>query len=226
MRLALILLCVFFSCFSKADIYTSTSENGVEKWSTQALDTSYIKTSIIEDQPIALTAVEQPLKQKSLKIKTTITKSIVNRLQPKPAKLTLFHQVITDISKKYGVDPELVEAIISVESGFNTNAISVKGARGLMQLMPATAMRYGMKNTQELHIPAKNIDMGVRHLKDLLNLHNGQVSLAIASYNAGQGAVAKYGQRIPQYRETMIYVPAVLAYMARSADANLEFKQE
>lgn len=72
--------------------------------------------------------------------------------------------------------------------------------------------------------------MGVRHLKELLNLHNGQVSLAIASYNAGQGAVSKYGQRIPQYRETMIYVPAVLAYMARSANSNQvlskEFKQE
>ena len=75
-----------------------------------------------------------------------------------------------------------------------------------------------MKNEQELHHPAKNIDMGVRHLKDLLNLHNGQVTLAIASYNAGQGAVSKYGQRIPQYRETMIYVPAVLAYMARLSD--------
>lgn len=99
-----------------------------------------------------------------------------------------------------------------------------------MQLMPATAKRYGMKNVQELHAPAKNIDMGVRHLKELLNLHNGQVSLAIASYNAGQGAVSKYGQRIPQYRETMIYVPAVLAYMARSANSNQvlskEFKQE
>jgi soluble lytic murein transglycosylase-like protein len=124
----------------------------------------------------------------------------------------------------------LVEALVAVESNFNTHAISPKGARGLMQLMPTTAKRYGMKHEQELHNPAKNIDMGVRHLKDLLNLHNGQVSLAIASYNAGQGAVSKYGQRIPQYRETMIYVPAVLAYMARSADSNQvlsqEFKQE
>lgn len=220
MRLTLILLSVFFACFSKADIYTSTSENGIEKWSTQALDTSYTKTSIIEDQPILLS---KPLNANSLKQKT-----IINRSKANSPALASLYKAITDISNKYGVDPELVKALVAVESGFNTNAISLKGARGLMQLMPATAKRYGMKNEQELHNPTKNIDMGVRHLKDLLNLHNGQVSLAIASYNAGQGAVSKYGQRIPQYRETMIYVPAVLAYMARSADSNLsqEFKQE
>ena len=95
-----------------------------------------------------------------------------------------------------------------------------------MQLMPTTAKRYGMKNEQELHVPSKNIDIGVRHLKDLLELHRGQVPLAIASYNAGQGAVAKHGQRIPQYRETMIYVPAVLAYMARSSGADQDVRHD
>jgi soluble lytic murein transglycosylase-like protein len=211
---------------SLAEIFVSTDVNGLQKWSTQAIDVTYTKTSIVEDQAPAFATVSQPLGQSALKIKMTIPKSIVNRSKPKNAKLVLFHQTITDISNKYGVDPELVEALVAVESGFNTHAISPKGARGLMQLMPATAKRYGMKNEQELHIPAKNIDMGVRHLKDLLNLHNGQISLAIASYNAGQGAVSKYGQRIPQYRETMMYVPAVLVYMARSADVNQEFKQE
>jgi soluble lytic murein transglycosylase-like protein len=222
-RLVLILLCVFFPCFSIADIYTSKNENGVEKWSTQALDTSYTKTSIIEDKSILI--LSKPLNTNSSNTKTIIARSKVSN-----KALASLHKTITDISNKYGVDPELVEALISVESSFNTHAISPKGARGLMQLMPATAKRYGMKNEQELHNPVTNIDMGVRHLKDLLNLHNGQVSLAIASYNAGQGAVSKYGQRIPQYRETMIYVPAVLAYMARSADSNQvlsqEFKQE
>jgi soluble lytic murein transglycosylase-like protein len=207
------ILLIAMPAASQADIFVSTDTDGLQKWSTQAVDATYTKVSITEDQPVLFANSLQTI-------------AIPNRSKIKNTKLISFHQVIVDISNKHGVDPELVEAIISVESGFNTNAISVKGARGLMQLMPATAMRYGMKNTQELHIPAKNIDMGVRHLKDLLNLHNGQVSLAIASYNAGQGAVAKYGQRIPQYRETMIYVPAVLAYMARSADANLEFKQE
>jgi soluble lytic murein transglycosylase-like protein len=201
-------LVLFNSSFVNADIYTSKSEGDVEKWSTQALDASYTKTSIIEDQPLLFT---KPLNANSLKQNTIINLSKVNS----PAMASLY-KGITDISNKYNVDPELVKALISVESGFNTHAISPKGARGLMQLMPATAKRYGMKSEQELHIPSKNIDMGVQHLKDLLKLHDGQVALAIASYNAGQGAVSKHGQRIPAYRETMLYVPAVLSYMARS----------
>ena len=205
-------LVLFNSSFVNADIYTSKSEGDVEKWSTQALDTSYTKTSITEDQSVT---VAKAMVQNSLK-----EKAIAIQPRKNTARLITLQKTIIDISNRYGVDSVLVEALISVESGFNTNAISPKGARGLMQLMPATAKRYGMKNEQELHVPSKNIDIGVRHLKDLLNLHNGQVTLAIASYNAGQGAVSKYGQRIPQYRETMIYVPAVLAYMARLSDTD------
>jgi soluble lytic murein transglycosylase-like protein len=205
-------------CLARADIFVSTDDNGTLKWSTNAVDATYTKTSIIEIQPAnqakSLTENLNGVRSVTLKRKTV-----------SPARLTII-DTIQGISSQHGIDPELVEALIAVESNFNTNAVSPKGARGLMQLMPATAKRYGMKNEQELHLPAKNIDMGVRHLKDLLNLHNGQVSLAIASYNAGQGAVSKYGQRIPQYRETMIYVPAVLAYMARSVDATPELKQE
>lgn len=218
MRLVLLLSLAIFSCLSKAEIYTAKSDSGVEKWSTQALDTSYTKTSIIENQPIE---VAKPLHQNPLKAKAIATRSKTSN-----AALASIQKAIADTSNKYKVDPELVEALIAIESSFNTNAISPKGARGLMQLMPATAMRYGMKNVQELHIPTKNIDIGVRHLKDLLELHRGQVSLAIASYNAGQGAVAKHGQRIPQYRETMIYVPAVLAYMARSAGAGHDVRHD
>jgi soluble lytic murein transglycosylase-like protein len=211
MRAIAFLTLMGLSCFAKADIYTSVGENGVEKWSTQSLDPSYTKTAIVEDQPFQIKKFidEKAIGTKTLAVKRQITDS--RRIE-----------LLTAISKsanKHGVDPELIEALIAVESGFNTYAISSKGARGLMQLMPETAKRYGMKNEQELHVPAKNIDMGVRHLKDLLNLHQGQVTLAIASYNAGQGAVSKHGQRIPQYRETMIYVPAVLAYIARLSDS-------
>lgn len=205
-----------------AEIYVSTNAVGLQKWSTQAFDLSYEKTSILEDQPLLLT---KPLSQNLLKRKMASKLSNSNNLTGGAPRLQL-QNVIATTSNKYGVDPELVEALIAVESGFNTYAISPKGARGLMQLMPATAKRYGMKNEQELHIPSKNIDIGVRHLKDLLELHRGQVSLAIASYNAGQGAVAKHGQRIPHYRETMIYVPAVLAYMARSSGADQDVRYD
>ncbi len=81
-----------------------------------------------------------------------------------------------------------------------------------MQLMPATAARYGVTDAGDA---AQNIDAGVRHLRDLLNAHQGNVALALAAYNAGQGAVAKHRGRIPPYPETMLYVPAVLAAAAR-----------
>lgn len=194
-----------------AEIYVSTNVNGLQQWSTQAIDATYTKTSIVEVQPLQTT--------KSLTANAVAAKPIaINRKITETTQAELL-STINQISSKHGVDPELIQALIAVESGFNTHAISPKGARGLMQLMPATAKRYGMKNEQELHVPSKNIDMGVRHLKELLNLHNGQVVLAIASYNAGQGAVSKHGQRIPSYRETMLYVPAIMAYMAHQSDS-------
>lgn len=205
---------LLFFCLSNAnavEIFVSTNVDGIQKWSTQAVDATYTQTSIIDEQFSAPT--------KSLIVRTFGIKSkTVNGHLAEITRTNLL-PTINQISSKYGVDPELIEALIAIESNFNTHALSPKGARGLMQLMPATAKRYGMKNEQELHVPSKNIDIGVRHLKELLELHRGQVSLAIASYNAGQGAVAKHGQRIPQFRETMIYVPAVLAYMARSSGA-------
>ena len=194
-----------------AEIYVSTNVNGLQQWSTQAIDATYTKTSIVEVQPLQTT--------KSLTANAVVAKPIAIKRKITETTQAELLSTINQISSKHGVDPELIQALIAVESGFNTHAISPKGARGLMQLMPATAKRYGMKNEQELHVPIKNIDMGVRHLKELLNLHNGQVVLAIAAYNAGQGAVSKHGQRIPSYRETMLYVPAIMAYMAHQSNS-------
>ena len=194
-----------------AEIYVSTNVNGLQQWSTQAIDATYTKTSIVEVQPLQTT--------KSLTANAVVAKPIAIKRKITETTQAELLSTINQISSKHGVDPELIQALIAVESGFNTHAISPKGARGLMQLMPATAKRYGMKNEQELHVPSKNIDMGVRHLKELLNLHNGQVVLAIAAYNAGQGAVSKHGQRIPSYRETMLYVPAIMAYMAHQSNS-------
>lgn len=120
--------------------------------------------------------------------------------------------MIEHYARVHQVMPALVAAVVAVESGFDASAVSAKGAAGAMQLMPATAARYGVTNAAD---PAQNIDAGVRHLKDLLRQHRGNVALALAAYNAGQGAVARNGDRIPPYRETMLYVPAVLAAAAR-----------
>jgi len=108
---------------------------------------------------------------------------------------------------QHGVDPFLIYCLMSQESSFNSGATSSKGAQGLMQLMPGTAARYGVTNPYDV---AQNIKGGTRYLKDLLTMFNGRVDLALAGYNAGEGAVMKYGNKIPPYDETRSYVRLIL----------------
>jgi hypothetical protein len=112
---------------------------------------------------------------------------------------------------KYGVDPYLIFCLMHQESRFSNNAISYKGAQGLMQLMPGTAARYGVTNPYDV---AQSIMGGTRYLKDLLQMFNGRVDLALAGYNAGEGAVIKYGYNIPPYSETRNYVRLITARYA------------
>ncbi|HEX7317360.1 MAG TPA: lytic transglycosylase domain-containing protein [Pyrinomonadaceae bacterium] len=114
---------------------------------------------------------------------------------------------------RYGVDPYLVYCVIRQESGFRTGATSPVGAMGLMQLMPGTAARYGVSNPYD---PAQSIAGGTRYLADLLRLFRGRVDLALAGYNAGEGAVMKYGNRVPPYRETQNYVRTIGTRYAQS----------
>ena len=104
---------------------------------------------------------------------------------------------------RHGVDPVLLYAIMHRESAFKQRALSYKGARGLMQLMPATAARFGVR---DIFDPAQNIDGGARYMRFLLDRFDGDVRLALAGYNAGEGAVDRYGRRVPPYRETQEYV--------------------
>jgi soluble lytic murein transglycosylase-like protein len=123
-------------------------------------------------------------------------------------------------ARTHDIDYELLQALVATESGFDAQAVSPKGARGLMQLMPATAERYGVRGdaraTQEhkLFDPRVNVAAGSRYLRDLIARFQGRIELALAAYNAGEGAVQRAGNRIPDYRETQNYVKTVLQLYA------------
>ncbi|MCW7540273.1 lytic transglycosylase domain-containing protein [Aquabacterium sp. A7-Y] len=133
---------------------------------------------------------------------------------PGVSRLTVpaaYSELVLDASRRHGLDPDMVAALIHVESGYRATARSPKGALGLMQIMPATGARYGVHSIAELLIPAVNIDVGTRYLRDLTRLFDGDLELVLAAYNAGEGAVARYGRRIPPYRETRDYVRRILS---------------
>ena len=129
-------------------------------------------------------------------------------------------RALRDASRAHAIDYELLQAVIATESGFDAQAVSPKGAIGLMQVMPDTAQRYGLrtdaKSTLEgkLFDPRTNIATGSRYLRDLMALFPGQLELALAAYNAGEGAVQRAGNRIPNYPETQNYVSTVLQLYA------------
>lgn len=161
-----------------ADVFESTAEDGSSVYS------------------------DYPKDERSSRIRSVGSSSAAKESQG------TLRQLAAELAGKHGVDPSLVLGIIHVESGFDTRAVSPAGARGLMQLMPDTAARYGAGNP---HDARQNIEAGVRYLRALLDRYDGNVVLALSAYNSGPASVRKYDQRIPPYEETMLYVPAVLA---------------
>lgn len=118
--------------------------------------------------------------------------------------------LIESAAQRHAVDPHLVRAVIQVESGYAPHARSPKGAMGLMQLMPATAARFGAASEEDILSPAVNVDVGVRYLRFLTDRFGGRTDLVLAAYNAGEGAVIRHGYQVPPYRETLDYVRKVL----------------
>lgn len=131
--------------------------------------------------------------------------------------ISSYNDLIAKTSEKYRVDSALVKAIIKAESNFNHRAVSPVGARGLMQLMPATAATL---QVQDSFHPESNIEGGVRYLRYLMNLFNGNLPLVLAAYNSGENTVLRYKNRIPPYQETQTYVRRVLHYFSRYSSGN------
>jgi soluble lytic murein transglycosylase-like protein len=153
----------------------------------------------------------------------TVPSDLVANIVPNeivdPEEVKLFphlDSVIQPAAEKYGLDPNLVAAVIWAESSGDPNAVSKKGARGLMQLMPATARELGVGNVLD---PGQNVDGGSNYLRRMLDAHDGDLNLALAAYNAGPDAVRKYGG-VPPYPETQDYVGKVIRVYERAREAD------
>jgi soluble lytic murein transglycosylase-like protein len=184
------LLMLFWLCLlgqAWANIYVFTAEDGTVSLSNVPVDRRY---------KVMLPAAGEP------------EKNVAGNASANLANKARFDKIISEVADTYGVDEALLHAVITVESRYSPNAVSRKGAAGLMQLMPETARRYGVADSLD---PVQNLHGGTRYLRDLLKLFDSDVSLALAAYNAGESAVIRHGRRIPPYRETASYVPRVLA---------------
>ena len=208
---AALLLALALLPAAHADVWGYVDEKGVAHFAAERLDERYQLFFRGGESFDTARGVAPP---RSVAVPTSQSK-LLAFFDISPAYKQVKHH-LREASKAHGVDYELLQAVIATESGFDARAISPKGAVGLMQVMPATAQRYGVKGdgktstAQKLADPRINIKTGARYLRHLLDLFPGQVELALAAYNAGEGAVQRAGNRIPNYRETQNYVKTVL----------------
>ncbi len=207
----LLLLSILISP-AQADVWGFLDERGVPRFAAEKVDERYELFFRGNGMPL-LDSPEDLATPRPVPVPTA------------PPKLTVFFEVsprfkqvkhhLREASNAYNVDIELLQAIIAAESGFDPLAVSPKGATGLMQLMPATAQRFGVQADaltpleKKLYDPKTNVQAGTRYLRYLLNMFSGKLDLALAAYNAGEGAVRRAGNKIPDYKETQEYVKTV-----------------
>jgi soluble lytic murein transglycosylase-like protein len=227
------MLLLFSQQNARADVYGFIDDKGVAHFAAERVDARYELffkggESFDTQQGVASknttngigTGQSTSESAASLAAKDKVNSKIQAYFDVSPSFKAVRHHM-RDAAKAYRIDFELLQALIVAESGFDPLAVSPKGAIGLMQLMPDTAKRFGVsadkKNSieQKLRDPKTNINAGAKYLRTLINMFPGQMELAIASYNAGEGAVQKYGNKIPPFKETQNYVKTVVqTYLA------------
>jgi soluble lytic murein transglycosylase-like protein len=193
--------------YSHADIYGYVDEQGIAHLATEKIDARY-QLFMRKDEGFDSTQLtpSEPAESKSQPF----------HLLSQHPNLKKYEGLLSQAAQEFDLDPALLKAIMAAESGFNPQAVSEKGAIGLMQVIPATAERYGVAGDrqrtiqQKLTDPKINIRLAARYLRDLYKMFPGKQQLVLASYNAGEGAVYKYRHQIPPYPETRNYVQLVM----------------
>lgn len=174
---------------ARSDIYSFTDAGGIQHFSNVPTDARYV---------LSMRTKEPEGAEKSAVYRS----NSFDRAHQKQ-----YSPEVKRAAKTYHLDPALLHAVIAAESGYDVNAVSDKGAMGLMQLMPETAKRYGATDPFD---PSQNIRAGAQLLSSLLLRYGNNLHLALAAYNSGEANVAKYGKRIPPFPETVAYVPKVM----------------
>jgi soluble lytic murein transglycosylase-like protein len=209
-RVALALLLLLCPLAAEAELWGYVDEQGVAHFATQKLDDRYqlfFRGGSSLDPPQIHPAERDA--------RAALERSALFRRVVDHPNVKRYSPLIVRYAKTHALDPALVKAMIAVESAFDPNAISPKGAVGLMQILPDTGARYGLADdrrrtiAQQLVDPTINIRIGVRYLRDLLAMFEDDVTLALAAYNAGEQVVRQYGNRVPPFPETREYVALV-----------------
>ena len=224
--LAVLSLLVCAAGGAYADVWGYVDDKGVAHFASERVDDRYelyFKSGQNFDTqdglPVAPSAVAVPTETQALLGPSALSPKLQIFFDVSPNFKAVKHHM-REASSVHHIDFELLQALIATESGFDAGAVSPKGAVGLMQLMPPTAQRYGVKADAKTSIekkltdPKTNILAGTRYLRDLMLMFPGKLDLALAAYNAGEGAVKRYGNQIPPYKETQNYVKTILQMYA------------
>jgi hypothetical protein len=221
--LATLVLLALHAAPAQADIWGYVDEDRIPHFASSRLDERY--EIFLRDSIEPYRVMAAPRKAQESAVEPIAAPAVANVVVLSPKMEAFFERspsykavspLLREASSKHGIDYSLLKALIATESGFNTFAVSPKGAVGLMQLIPPTAQRYGVTAGKDGSIekkltdPKTNIRAGARYLAYLINMFPGRLELALAAYNAGEGAVQRAGNRIPNYPETQNYVKTVM----------------